>query len=168
MLGELSRWAERVYSESDMGRSLATSLSGVVGLAVYLRVHDGVVAALSVIIVFPLARVAAQWLQVRVTRRTERRHQREKARELFERLSENERAIVEAFVAEGGTVLTWTQVNRLGLPGPAFESLMARGLIAASVTADGLRETFVLDTDVFDAARAAGQLVAKRVDETES
>lgn len=163
-MSAIGSWLERVYTETDVARGLATSVSGIVGLIVYLVVEDWVVAALSLVIVFPVARVTTGWLHARANRRIERRLKEEEARELLEGLSEAERAVVAAFVDAGGTVLTWSQTNRLGLGGSAFESLMSRGLIRTSITADAMRETFVLDAEIFNIARRVGAPVGGRVD----
>ena len=53
----LEKWADRVYSENDFGRSIATSLSGTIGLIVYLVTDDWVSAAFSAIISFPIIRI---------------------------------------------------------------------------------------------------------------
>lgn len=151
-MSEFGRWAERLYTETDVGRSIATSLAGVVGLLVYVLVGDWVVAGFSLIIVFPIARVIAGWLEAKADRRLKRRRKASEARHLFNRLSNEEREVVRAFVEAGGTALTWSHVNRLGLSGPGIESLISRGLLVTSATADGLRETFVLDSELFDIA----------------
>ena len=153
-MSELGKWAERLYAETDVGRSFATSLAGVLGLLVYLKVHDWVIAAFTVLIVFPIARVIGAWVSEKVERRISGRAKDEQMRSTFYRLSDEEREVVKAFIAAGGAVLTWKHVNSLGLAGPGMESLIARGLVDSSVTADGLRETFVLQPDLFDMATA--------------
>jgi len=55
----LDRWAERIYAERDFGRSIATSVAGVVGLLLYLNTRDWVVAAFAAVICFPIVRVLA-------------------------------------------------------------------------------------------------------------
>lgn len=156
-MGTLENWVERVYGETDFGRSIATSVAGVAGLVVYLTVGDWVVAAFSAIIAFPVARLLSSGLYDLTRKTTERRLEQRKAIDSFSKLSESERHVVDAFVQAGGSVLTWSQANSLGLPGPAIESLIQRGLVTTSVTADGMRETFVLDASVFDvgASKAA-------------
>jgi hypothetical protein len=52
------RLAERLYSETDSARSIATSGAGIVGLIIYLLQRDWVIAAFSAVIVFPIARLA--------------------------------------------------------------------------------------------------------------
>jgi len=74
----------------------------------------------------------------------------EEAERVYGRLSEHEKAVVQAFVQTGGSVLTWGQVNQLGLPGNGIESLIQREVAWTSMTADGMRETFALDSAIFD------------------
>ena len=150
---DLTRWAERLYSESDVPRSLATSFAGLVGLGVYLRVADWVIAVFAAVIAFPFLRVLFTWLGSSVEERLESRRTTEALRSRLAQLSPAERDVVDAFLESGGRVLTWDQTNSLQLGGPAFESLRSRGLIDTGMTADSMRETFVLDEDVFDAAR---------------
>lgn len=48
----LDKWADRIYSETDVGRSVATSSAGVIGLITYLTTSDWVIAAFAFLIVF--------------------------------------------------------------------------------------------------------------------
>ena|SRR5690625_1963544 len=143
---------DRVYGETDFGRSVATSVAGAVGLLVYLVVDDWVISAFAAIIAFPLARLLSTWLYEKARRAAVQQVDRERASSDYARLSDEERKVVAAFLAAGGSVLTWSQVNALALSSPAIESLLQRELLSTSVTADGMRETFVLDTAIFDAA----------------
>lgn len=149
-MNTIDKWAERVYSETDFGRSVATSVAGVVGLAVYLIFDDWVIAAFSSIITFPIIRLAATGLHEKATRHAKRRIEREDAEHIYDRLSNGEKEVVQAFVKAGGTALTWSQVNSLSLPAPAIESLIQREILSSSMTADGMRETFALDSALFD------------------
>ena len=158
-MNSINKWVERIYSESDFGRSVATSLSGVVGLVVYLIASDWVIAAFSTIISFPVIRLTAAGLHEKATRRSKRRIKREEAEHAYASLSDDEKEVVLAFVRAGGSVLTWSQVNRLPLQGPAIESLIQREVLWTSVTADGMTETFVLDSAIFDAGRERSQAV---------
>lgn len=151
---EVAKWAERIYAETDVGRSAATSVAGLIGLIVYLSVEDWVIAALSLVIVFPLARLGSTWLHGRASRSASRRLEREAAELMYDGLSDAEKQVVRAFVEVGGTVLTWSHVNSLGLPDSGIESLLQRGILHTSVTADGMRETFALEPATFDVARA--------------
>lgn len=149
-MSAIEKWAERVYAETDFGRSIATSLSGALGLAVYLLVHDWVIAAFVSIILFPVIRIASAAIHAHISRNADRRAKRDNAECIFNSLSEEEKAVVLEFVEAGGCVLTWSHMNKLDVSGPAIESLIQRELLTTSMTADGMRETFVLDTSVFD------------------
>jgi len=153
----INKWAERVYAETDFGRSVATSVSGLVGLVVYLTSADWVIAAFCTIISFPIIRLIAAGSHEKRSRRATRRIEREEAEQIYDRLSDDEKQVVLAFVRAGGSVLTWGQVNRLPLSGPAVESLIQRKVLWPSVTANGLRETFALDSAVFDVGRDRSQ-----------
>lgn len=152
-MNTINKWAERVYAETDFGRSVATSVSGVIGLVVYFVSADWVIAAFSTIISFPVVRLIAAGLHDKATRHAKRRMEREEAEHIYKRLSDDEKQVVVAFVRAGGSVLTWSQVNRLSLPSPAIESLIQRKVLWPSVTADGMTETFALDSAIFDVGR---------------
>jgi len=151
-MGALERWADRVYTETDVGRSLAISIGGVVGLLFYLSTRDWVVAAFATIIVFPLVRLISSVVAQRFRTREERQSKKSQAKNLYELLSPAEQEVVAAFATAGGCVITWAHMNSLALSGPAVESLRQRELLTTSVTTDGMRETFVLDQDLFDIA----------------
>ena len=59
---QLEKLAEKVYTGNDFGRSIATSLSGIIGLAVYLVSKDWVIAIFSLIIAFPIIRLISSSL----------------------------------------------------------------------------------------------------------
>ena len=149
----VDKWTERIYSETDFGRSVATSVAGVIGLIVYLTYSDWVIAAFSSIITFPIVRIVSTKLHGRVTRRAKGLIDREEAELVYDRLSDEEKQVVLGFVEAGGSVLTWAQVNKLSLSLPAIESLIQRQVLWTSMTADGMRETFALDSAIFDVAQ---------------
>lgn len=148
----LEKWAERVYNETDFGRSVATFVSGVVGLVVYLLGSDAVIATFCFVIVFPVVRLISASLHERFMRNRKRRIERQEAENTYSSLSEEEREVVQAFVQFGGCVLTWGQTNNLPISSNAIDSLVQRDLVWTSVTVDGMRETFNLDPMLFDAA----------------
>lgn len=150
----LDKLVERLYSETDFSRSVATSVAGLVGLVIYLLLQDWVIAAFAAIIVFPVIRLASSRIHERRQRSEKRRAEQEEADESYSRLSEHEQAVVQAFVEAGGAVLTWSQMNALELRGSAVESLIHREFLNTSMTADGMRETFVLDQALFEAGIA--------------
>lgn len=109
------KWIDRLYGETDFGRSVATSLAGMAGLAVYLAAHDWVIAAFSAVIAFPIVRLVATWIYEKVRRATAREAARERAAVALHALSDAERQVVSAFVRAGGAVLTWSQTNHLAV-----------------------------------------------------
>jgi hypothetical protein len=145
----IEKWAERVYSETDFGRSVGTSLAGALGLGIYLKFGDWVIAAFGSVIFFPLARLTAAAVHERVTRRSRQRAEAESTEHVYNSLSDDEQTVVSVFVDSGGCVITWTQMNNSSASATGIESLIQRGLLSTSVTADGMRETFVLDSDLF-------------------
>jgi ABC-type multidrug transport system fused ATPase/permease subunit len=149
-LSTIEKWAERVYAETDFGKSIATSLAGLVGLIVYLLLGDWAIAAFITIIFFPVARLTSTAIHARVAHISVRRARRNDAEHTFSTLSEEEQAVIAEYVKAGGCVITWSQVNRSSISSVAIESLIQREILSTSVTADGMRETFVLDPAVFD------------------
>ncbi|MCA9200582.1 MAG: hypothetical protein KDA87_23745 [Planctomycetales bacterium] len=149
----LNKWAERVYTETDFARSIATTVAGVIGLSVYLRTSDWTIAAFSSIIAFPAIRLISSGFHQKANRALQRRHAHEEFDYQFSQLSENEQKVACAFVGAGGSVMTYSQVNQMALNNSAIESLIRRELLSTSLTADDRAETFVLDSNVFDAAQ---------------
>lgn len=146
----IEKWAERVYAETDFGRSVAISGAGVIGLVIYLIFNDWVIAAFSSIIAFPIIRLVSTGLHEKATRHKKRAVERDEAEYIYSRLSEDEKEVISEFVKAGGSVLTWSQMNKLPLSSASIESLIQREVIWTSMTADGMRETFALDSAIFD------------------
>lgn len=167
-MSAIEKWAERVYAETDVGRSIATSLSGILGLGVYLGFNDWVIAAFASIIFFPIARLTAAAIYARISRDADRRAQWRDAEHVYATLSDEEQAVVSEFVSAGGCVLTWRQTNCSSISSAAIESLIQRDLLSTSMTADGMRETFVLDPTLFsvglsvEKSRFAPQPISQR------
>lgn len=101
-------------------------------------------------IVFPVVRIVAASYHQKIRASAEKAQSIRTAVELYKQLSADEQSVVSAFVNAGGCVMTWGQVNKCELPNAAVESLVQRGLLGTSMTADGMRETFVLDSALFD------------------
>lgn len=149
-MNTLDKWAERVYTETDFGRSIATSVAGIIGLTIYLAFADWVIAAFSSIISFPVVRLIATEFHKKATDRAKRRVEQEEVKRIYARLSDDEKQVVDAFVLAGGAVLTWGRINNMNLPAAGVESLIQRGVLWPSTTADGLTETLALDIALFD------------------
>lgn len=151
----LDRWAERVYSESDFGRGIATTAGGAAGLASYLHWNDWVIAAFVGIIIFPIVRILASACHSRWAQSQEQRYSKDQMKNLLDSLGHEERSVVQAFVWYGSTSITWREVNMSPIFTRAgIDSLVSRGLIDMSVTADGMTETFVLDAPLFEYAQS--------------
>lgn len=147
--------AAKIYGETDFARSLATAFAGVVGLSIYLWKRDAVIAAFSAVIVFPIVRLGSHSLRAAWLARGAKRTKEAQSLELLEKLSVQEKDILRFFVAAGGACVSWGYVNssKLPFPRPALNSLMARGVVHTSVMEDGMTESFVLDTEMFDIAQ---------------
>ncbi len=152
-MNSFEKWAERVYSENDFGRSIATSISGVIGMIVYLYVDDWVIAFFSILISFPITRLISTGLHEKKERKKQRTIEKEDALHIFEHLSDEEKAVIQTYVNAGGSVLTWGQMNNQPVASAAVESLIQREILWTSVTVDG-RETFALDSKIFDIGNA--------------
>ena len=107
----LSRWVDRIYRESDIGRGIATSVAGAAGLATYLGWVDWVIVFFVAIIVFPIARILASTFYSHWRLSRKRTYSRDQVKKLFEKLGSEERTVVEAFVYHGGSVVTWDERN---------------------------------------------------------
>ena len=137
----------------DFGRSIATTIAGIVGLICYLFSRDWVIAAFSAVIIFPVIRITATSLHKRIVQKADRIHTVEDAKRIVNDLSDGEKEVLVEFVKAEGCVLTWGHINRLNIQHASIESLIQREILWTSITADGMTETFVLDSKIFDAAR---------------
>ena len=117
---------ERIYSESDIGRGIATTVAGAAGLATYHYWNDWVVAAFVTIIIFPVAKILASAIHSLWSRSRQRSDSRGQIEELFEKLGAEEKHVVQAFVWHGGSVITWGEVLS-GRAGRARATCLAGG-----------------------------------------
>ena len=151
----LDKWLERIYEETDIGRAIATTFAGCTGISVYLYWGDWVVATFTFIITFPIVRVLTSAMESKWTRSQEEINSQKRIKELFDNLGTEERAVVDAFIWEGGNTLTWRKCNESwNISDTGVESLINRGMMYRTVTADGMSEAFSLDTELFDYAQA--------------
>lgn len=148
------KWLERIYAEENFARSVATTIAGIVGLIVYLLSEDWVIALFSLVIIYPPSRIIASFFDEKIDQQKKEIVEEERANRLYNKLSDVEKGVVQAFVRHGGCVMTWAQWNRHGTRLSAgIESLRERGFLKTSTTADTMRETFVLDQTLFDAGQ---------------
>ena len=144
------KWFDRIYAEQDFARNIAIGAGAGAGLLMFLYWQHWLPTVLAIAMTFSIVKLLADpWKEAR-----ERKHKRRQLRELFNNLGHEEWDVVKAFVLHGGSVMTWGECNaseRVSRAG--IESLLNRGLIEMSTTADATTETFVLDTGLFDYAR---------------
>lgn len=151
---KLDRWIERVYSERDIGRGIATSAAGASGLVTYLLCKDVVIAVFVTVILFPLGRIMGSELHSHWDLSKNRRRRLRELQDTIDGFGSEERSVVDAFVHHGGNVITWRECNRLpGFSHTGIEALRSRDLITESVMADGGTETFILNPELFDYAQ---------------
>ncbi|MCY3690122.1 MAG: hypothetical protein F4Y22_09455 [Gammaproteobacteria bacterium] len=151
----ISKWIDRIYSEKDTSRGIATAGAGIIGLGFYLIWNDGVIAAFLAVIVFPVIKILSSGISARIDEKRKKNKKIKKLREKFENLGHHEQQTVKAFVSHGGNTVTWADCNRSDLFSPiGIDSLVNRGLIWLSHNADCTREAFCLDEDLFEYARS--------------
>ena len=151
----MEKWLERIYIEKDLDKNIAISVSGTIGLLLYLYNNNVVIGLFLSIISFPIIRILSISIIKKVELKKDIRIYNERKQNLYKSLSENEKKVVKSFVKAGGFVMTWGQMNDQDLPFSAIESLCQRELLRTSVSADGIKETFVLNDELFDIARVS-------------
>ncbi|MCY3933736.1 MAG: hypothetical protein OXH70_18650 [Acidobacteria bacterium] len=95
----------------------------------------------------------AEPVRERLLERSKRRRRKKQAKEIFNNLGREERAVVEAFVHSGGCAIDQDSYATRGFSRNGIESLASRGNLRHSTTAAGYREKYVLEQDLFDYAR---------------
>ena len=151
-MNTIDKWAEKIYSETDFGKSIATSIAGAVGLGVYLYTDDWIVSVFTIMITFPIFKILSTLIHRKIASQAARLSKKEESQILYDGLSSKELDVIDAFIQSGGTVLTFSYVNSLPISSSAIETLIQRGVVWTSMTADGMTETFALDTAIFDIA----------------
>lgn len=141
-------WFHLIYNEEDFARNIAIGAGACAGL--YLAWDQPTAPFFAAAMAFSLTKLlASPWKRARETKRRRRRIQ-----DTLANLGHEESAVLQAFVVHGGSVMTWGECNRYERVSRAgIESLINRGFIHMSVTADAATETFVLDAKLFDYAR---------------
>ena len=159
-LGEWSKWLKRIWNEKDNAKSIAAAVGVLAALFVYDYLSERtewerlVYGAGVWVIAFVLVKVVVSEARSHWNVGRERKRSRDERRKLFNSLSREEKAVVQVFVWHGGSVMTWGECEQWPQCSHAgVESLINRGRMHSGVTADGMTETFVLDTELFDCAR---------------
>ena len=146
----LFQFLKAFLEERDPVRAITLGVAMVVGVTSYYLSDDYVVGAGTFLATFLLGWGFAEPIRKRLQQW--RRKRRMKA--LFESLGRVERTVVEDFVHWGGCVIECKDsFDRSDFSGSGIESLASRGLLQYDTTADGYRETYALDKDLYDYAR---------------
>ncbi|EPY1563457.1 hypothetical protein [Raoultella planticola] len=145
----LGKLFDRVYAEKDFSINVAIFVAGLAGMSCYLVLHDSVLTLFAFIISFPIVKIIAGGWHQRLMARKGKATAEQQLAALCDSLTDSEKDVVQHFVAHGGAVMTWGQMNRLDDPQTGVESLARRGLLCTSVSVDGMRETFELDLTLF-------------------
>ena len=144
------RWVERIYSENDPGRGVATTVAGATATAIYLYWSDWAVAALVGITIFPIAKIAASAFHANWSRTRRRSDDRAELEQMLERVGFEERRVLQAFVWHGASVMSWKECNTWEVSRSAIDSLIERGVARVTDDTDGI----ALDTKLFDYAQS--------------
>lgn len=147
------KWVELIYNEDNFARSVATTITGIIGLIIYLIFFDWVIAFISLIISFPLMRLIASYFHNKIEKEAKNREMKAEFEDIYNQLSKSEKEVIQGFLSADSCVLLFKQANTMELPYGGIESLIQRDMLRTSMTADGIRETFVLDSLIFDTAR---------------
>lgn len=151
---KIHRLVKLIFNENDLGNLFACAVAAVGGGLAWYLYEDFVISACTAIFGLTLTKILASTIYAHFRRLQKHRKNKKRVKDLFESLGREERATVEAFVYSGGSVMTWKETNDSPKASVAgIESLIHRGLIEPSVTFDGMRDTFVLDTELFNYAR---------------
>lgn len=145
----LGKLFDKVYAERDFSINVAIFVAGLAGMSCYLVLHDSVLTLFAFIISFPIVKIIAGGWHQRIMARKSKAAAEQQLAALYDSLTDSEKDVVQHFVAHGGAVMTWGQMNRLDDPQIGVESLARRGLLCTSVSVDGMRETFELDLTLF-------------------
>lgn len=145
----LGKLFDRVYAEKDFSINVAIFVAGLAGISCYLALHDSVLTLFAFIISFPIVKIIAGGWHQRIMAHKGKAAAEQQLAALYDSLTASEKDVVQHFVAHGGAVMTWGQMNRLDDPQTGVESLARRGLLCTSVSVDGIRETFELDLTLF-------------------
>lgn len=122
----LGKLFDRVYTEKDFGINVAIFVAGLAGMSCYLILHDYVLTLFAFIIPFPIVKIIAGGWHQRLLAQKGKAASRQQLAALYDSLTDSEKNVVQHFVAFGGAVMTWGQMNRLDDPQTGVESLFGR------------------------------------------
>lgn len=124
----LGKLFDRVYTEKDFGINVAIFVAGLAGMSCYLILHDYVLTLFAFIIPFPIVKIIAGGWHQRLLAQKGKAASRQQLAALYDSLTDSEKNVVQHFVAFGGAVMTWGQMNRLDDPQTGVESPGSEGI----------------------------------------
>ena len=155
---EIDKWAERIYLEEDFGKNIATTISGLIGLSIYLFKADFALAAFVAIILFPLFKILANSARAKQLKNREEKGELETQKEnvLFvKNLTDQERRVIHEFVQYNASVLPskYVELNNIHLPDGAVKSLIQRDILKEKGYGLSNQYDLVLKIEMFEAGR---------------
>lgn len=141
---------DKIYSETDLEKSISTSFSGIISLLIYLKTNNVIIAVFALIIIFPIFRVFASYIDNKIKIKLSQKKKLQDDIQYIDKFTEDEKTVIKAYINNGGTLMTWNKINNLNLPRSGVESLIQREIIYSTMTGDVMHEAFAIDTTVFD------------------
>ncbi|MEO3679596.1 hypothetical protein ABGI61_11240 [Rheinheimera sp. FR7-31] len=154
---DIDKWAERIYQEEDFGKNVSTTISGLLGLIVYLLKDDFALAAFITIITFPVVKILSNILRNRHLKKSEaieRENARKEMDDIVKNLTDQERRVIHEFVKYKSSVMSekYIKMNSVFLPDGAVKSLMERSFLTEQTFLSGSYD-LKLNIVIFEAGR---------------
>lgn len=154
----IDKWAKRIYLEEDFSKNIAISVSGAVGLAIYLVKTDFELAAFVTIITFPLIKIVSNSLRARHLEKKQEddvEFAKQKFDLIVKELTDQERLVIHEFVKYDSAVMSnkYIKMNHVFLPDGAVKSLMERDFVIEENYGYLSGYDLKLNLDLFEAGR---------------
>jgi len=155
---DIDKWADRIYLEEDFGKNIATTVSGSLGLIIYLFKSDFALAAFVAIIVFPFVKIVSNALRDKYIKKKEALDQESARRAIdqtIKNLTDQERLVIHEFVNYKSSVMSnkYIQMNSVFLPDGAVKSLMERDFLTEKFYGASGQYDLKLNLVIFEAGR---------------
>jgi hypothetical protein len=155
---DIDKWADRIYLEEDFGKNVATIISGLCGLIIYLVEKDFSLAAFVTIIIFPAVKIITNILRnkhLKINEQLDRENAKKAIDQTVKDLTDQERLVIHEFVKYKSSVMSekYIKMNSVFLPDGAVKSLIEREYITEQ--SFGLSGSFDLKLNIviFEAGR---------------
>lgn len=154
---DIDKWADRIYQEEDFGKNVSTSISGLLGLVVYLLTDDFALAAFITIITFPVVKIISNILRNRHLKKIEtieRENARMKMDDIVKNLTDQEKRVIHEFVKYKSSVMSdqYIKMNSIFLSDGAVKSLIERNFLTEQTCLSGGYD-LKLNIVIFEAGR---------------